>query len=441
LKNKSALSEIKNWGTKLVVAIGAALLLTILCWPYVLRDPIEHLLKAINVAKAFPKRIPISFEGETISSLSLPYSYLTKFMMISIPLIIIISIIVGIIYTALNWKTTQKKQAYLLILFSGIFPVVYAMYTQMAVYNSWRHLLFIYPSLMIITSIGLITLTDRLSKPLFQWAIIGLITIGFIKPIKWCIENNPYEYTYFNELAGGFQKAYYDYDTDYWQITVKESIDWLFAHEPILQSKDTVAIGINAYTFPNYYIKKRYPNAKVKFNVIGVKSNFAFDWKYGIFNSLFLEPRFIENSFPSPLSKHNIEIDNMPITSIVIDSNRFDNKGFNAFNKNNYKLADSFFTLYLNQIHFNPSSPKNVTQLFGMIAFAKVATNQPLVAKSIAQTALSVIPEDFVANVAMGIACIQTNDAGNAQRYLTMADQIKPGDPMVRQYLGLIKSR
>lgn len=440
-KNKNILPEAKNWGLKLVAAIGGSLILTILCWPFVLRSPVENLFKAINVVKAFPQRIPITFEGESISSTNLPASYLTKCFMVSVPVIIIIALLVSIAYLLFNWKKVEKRQTHILILFSGIFPLIYAIYTQMPVYNSWRHLLFIYPSLMVITGAGIIALIDRLYKPAYQWTVVALLAIGLIKPVKWCMENNPYEYTYFNEIAGGFQKAYYEYDTDYWQITVKESIDWLMTHESVLNSKDTIQIATNAYTFPNYYVWKRYPNAKVRFNIMGVKSNFAFDWNYGIFNNLFLDPNFLENNFPSPLSKHIVEIDHMPVTSVVVDNNRWDNKGFMAFNRNDYKLADSLFTLYLNQIHFNPNSPKGVTQLFGMIAFAKDATNQPAVAKPLAQAALNLAPDDFIANVAMGIACIQTNDVGNAQKYLTIADQIKPGEPMVRQYLSLIKTK
>jgi hypothetical protein len=356
---------------------------------------------------------------------------------ITLPIVTQIVLVVGAISCIIFWRKIIFKNAMILLAIAGLFPILYAIKTGMPLYNSWRHLLFIYPPLVIVFSIGFIYLSDSLNKTYLQIAIFLGIACGHINPILWCIQNNPYQYTYFNELVGGHQNAYYNYDTDYWQISTKEAIDWLMKNEPISKSQDTQAIGTNAYTFSNYYFKKRYPGVKVKAVALGEKANFGAPGVYTIFNSLFLEPAYLENCYPSPLSIHTIDIDGKAASYIAKDTAKYTYKGYRAFQANNYTLADSFFNLYMKQIKYD-GGLKNMTPFFGVIAYTKFATNNFDAALYLGHKCVQSYPSDFMSNLALGTAHLSKKDYVNAKIYLNNALQIKPDEPGVLYYLSLL---
>ncbi|MES2477883.1 MAG: hypothetical protein V4561_02265 [Bacteroidota bacterium] len=439
-KDKSILNSVKNWGTKLVIALGTAFIMMILLWPFILQNPAENIIKTLNVVKDFPQKILVAYDGEYIDSLTIPKYYLIKMLSVSIPLSIQLILLTGLLFVVVQWKKTGHKNILILLFLSGLFPVVYAIYSAMPLYNSWRHLLFIYPPLVILGSVGAIMAIDQFSKPVIQLSITALFVLGLIKPVIWCIQNNPYQYTYFNELSGGFQKAYYEYDTDYWQITTKEAIDWLMKNEPIEESKDTLIVSTNAYTFANYYFKKRYPKAKVKCEMVGEKTNFGSKGVYSIFNSLFLEPNYIENCFPSPLSIHTVDIDHMPITYIAKDTLKYLYKAYTSFQQSNYIASDSFFTLYHKQIKYE-GGVKNMAPYFGVVAYAKFATDSYDTAFKIAQQCLTAYPSDYMSNLTLGAVLIAKKDYKKAKYFLEIAQELEPSETAPQTYINLIPKR
>ena len=52
------------------------------------------------------------------------------------------------------------------------------------------------------------------------------------------ISMHPYQYSYFNPLFGGIKKAYGNFETDYWMLSVKEASNWLINHERIDKIKN-----------------------------------------------------------------------------------------------------------------------------------------------------------------------------------------------------------
>ena len=153
-KNKEAQQSLKIWLPRLLGTIVLAFIFMVLLWPFVLQNPSENIVKTLNVVKDFPQKILVAFDGEYIDSLTLPKNYLPKMMSISIPLAISIALIIGLFAALFFWKKNSFKNEMLLLLLSGLAPAVYAVYSGMPLYNSWRHLLFIYPSIVLFCAIG-----------------------------------------------------------------------------------------------------------------------------------------------------------------------------------------------------------------------------------------------------------------------------------------------
>ncbi len=362
---------IKNAGPLLLklILIGAGgMALVVISWPYLLGDPIAHIIETFTVVKKFPNKVILPFEGVFMDSLTIPIYYLPKMMGITIPIFILMVIVWGIISVISNYAKYNFK-IILLLLFTSIFPVVYAIVSQVSIYSSWRHFLFIYPGLCIVGGLGLNSLVDGLKKPAFKIAFVGLCVLGMIRPVVWMIKNHPYEY-YFNEFPGGYKAAYYNYETDYWQITAAPAAKWMMEHEHILSSKDTVVIATDMSIFLREYLRTNYPKAKVKINYTEDFYRFRIPWTYGLFSNLFLAPELLEKFYPPSKSIYAEKIDGLPLTVVVKDTERLDLKGMNALQSNNFVLADSLISLYLKK-----DGPDNVG-LYSMMSFIKASLQQ-----------------------------------------------------------------
>lgn len=347
----------------------ASMVIVILSWPYVLQNPLHNLFETFNVVKKFPTVVKLAFEGVYMESTQIPAHYLPKFMFITIPVMILVLAAYG---TFIGLFKHKKYNVVLIsfIIFTSIFPIVYAVLTNVPLYSAWRHFLFTYPGIVIIATIGIHEMMDKVKKPTLQVAVIAICALGMARPTWWMIKNHPYEYTYFNELGGGFKKAFYEYETDYWEITAKNTVDYLMRTESRMQGKDSVFVVTNLENFVKLYIAKNYPGTKVRVTNVGVLSRYGQNWTYGIFNTIFLRPEFLEDNWPLCMTTHAEYIDDLPVTILVKDTVRVDWLAQVAFAEGDYVKADSMIKYYLAKI-----CPEN-KGLLGLLSLANGNMNK-----------------------------------------------------------------
>lgn len=424
-------ANIKGLALKYALVICGSVLLLILTWPFVLMKPAEHLMAAIDIVKKFPVKNSIVFDGEVISSLDLPASYIPKLLLMTAPLLVIVSVALSLVFLALRSRNFDWRVVGL-VLFVTVFPVAYGILTHVAAYGGWRHFLFVYPGICIIAGIGLKELIDSAAKPMLKAAILLACIAGIARPVVWSVKNMPYLYCYFNELAGGFKSAYYSYDTDYWMISDKAAVDWLMANEPIAQSEDTVVIATNMGYFLEYYIPMRYPGAKVKVLISGVTSRSTANWRYAVFNTLFVKPSYLENYYPLPSTVHSIDIDGLPVTSILKDTVRLDQVALKTLQSGDFAKADSIFAVYVKTTGYN--SP----DLGAYMSIAKASVNHNDEAIALANKCLeyhfSAIL-DYNCYCGLGIAYGNKRDYKASVQALQTADKIMPGQRVAKEIL------
>jgi hypothetical protein len=68
----------------------------------------------------------------------------------------------------------------------------------------------------------------------------------------------PYQYTYFSPLLGGLKKAYGNFETDYWMLSVKEAASWLKQHEKIDRDNKSHTVATNCM-YPARFIYRTHP--------------------------------------------------------------------------------------------------------------------------------------------------------------------------------------
>jgi hypothetical protein len=110
-----------------------------------------------------------------------------------------------------------------------LFPPFYVVLTHAPVYDGIRHLLFIYPLLLVVLAgIGWEFLVRWVSEqPPRRWFALAAVVVGLWDPLRFSLVNHPNQSVYFNWFVGGVPGAFQRYDIDYMGNSAKQALEWL----------------------------------------------------------------------------------------------------------------------------------------------------------------------------------------------------------------------
>ena len=211
---------------KIIIFFTLIIVFTIIFWPYLWNNPFTNFLHALKTFSSHPWAGAIFYFGDYVSALNLPWHYPIVWILISIPIIYVLLFILGstLILTRLSlrfinlspkkqfndlWRGNKERMD---IIFFSIFYFTLFLVIELnaTLYNGWRHLYFIYPSLIFISIRGL----EYLSKTFFSKYLLIIIFLFLLNTSFWMVKNHPYQFVYFNKFAGKNVGNYFE--LDYW---------------------------------------------------------------------------------------------------------------------------------------------------------------------------------------------------------------------------------
>jgi hypothetical protein len=306
-----------------------------------------------------------------------------------------------------------------------VFPVLYVIYKKAVVMQCWRHFLFIFPTLVVLASVGwYYLLNDR--KRIYLGIVFVLL---FFKPVIWMFNNHPYEYTYFNELVGGSKGANNNYELDNYCFGVKNCFKWIAENNDL--KKDTLIINCNEDDAPIYYSQK-YFKQPVKNVIGGFRSRNTKDWDYGVYNTLFLSKEERIKFFPPENYElvHTEYVDkDVPVYIVLKRKTKLDLMGIQAYEKNDFPQADSLLTIYNKQSNYYSNVPVMMEML------AKLNTKRFAEAASLYNTVQQKDRTTAELDYYGGVAYANTGDLGKAKILIGAAIEHGLQDPGAAQML------
>jgi len=143
-----------------------------------------------------------------------------------------------------------RRRALLLALaLAPTLPVIVTVATQPGLYNGIRHFVFILPPLAVLGGLAVAWIAQRLERfgSLAMAAGALAIVAGVASPVIEMMRLHPYEYTYYNRLAGGAVGARPRFMLDYWGLSLTQASRELLAylaehHETPPNGKWTIAV-------------------------------------------------------------------------------------------------------------------------------------------------------------------------------------------------------
>ncbi len=298
--------------------------LGLLFWPYGLLDPLFHPYEVLKSQSEFPIFINQLFEGEVVRSNELPNYYLSKFIYMTTPLSFLVGLVAGVVMIVLNRKQTHLG-LWAFLAFTVLFPLLYLGYNHTNVYNGWRHLIFVYPAMVVIAAVGFEYLLRHFTKPALQYGVITVVVLLSAPSVYWMATNWSYQYVYFNPLIGGIEGAFGQYSTDYYMNGVKEATTWLKENEKLeLSTNDTIIVATDCVFPVQVYLSSLGDKVKVEYTEYKFRTDK--DWDYGIFYSEYVTPHQLQNAlWPPKGSVYNVKAGGVPICTVLkrTDKNAF----------------------------------------------------------------------------------------------------------------------
>lgn len=285
--------------------------LSIILWPYALQSPIRNVIESYGIMAHFPSTFRQIFEGREQWSDFMPWYYLPKSMLITIPVIVTAGLVLFFIF--FRYKAgSEIVLKYVLVLFTIIFPVAFVILGKSNIYSSWRQFLFLYPGIVLLASLGFYHFYDYLRNKYFKWGLILIIVLLSLNPLKFMVKNPAYSYLYYNEFTGDLKGAYSNYETDYYYISQTEASKWLIEY---LKTNNQGKAIVKA-TYPVNWLFRDRPEVETSYFRYEERS--LSDWDYAIVANRYISPYKLKKKiWPPKDALYTIYADRVPIGIVI----------------------------------------------------------------------------------------------------------------------------
>jgi hypothetical protein len=208
-----------------VTVVGLVMLVAgCVFWPWALQNPIVRPLQALRDAGDFNWDGTMLFNGAEITAKNPPWSYLPTWMAITIPPVVLLGLVLAIVAAG---KDARYRRAGLIGMWCiAALPLVAAIAARSTLYDGWRHLLFIYPAVIVLSAAGWHFLINERQRSRVRIISIALLVAACLEPLLFMARNHPNEVVYFNSLAGGPRGAMQRFELDYWGNSLLQAVEW-----------------------------------------------------------------------------------------------------------------------------------------------------------------------------------------------------------------------
>lgn len=366
-----------------------------LLWPYGLQNPIANPLTALSEMGNFKVNLRQLYEGTKQFSGELPLSFLPKSFVITNSFALLAGLLAMLPFIW-GFRTHKQAPALYFVLFTGVFPFLYILYTHANVYHAWRHVLFIFPSLLILSAFGWNQLMDWFQAKNIQLAAVGLFGFLLLEPLYFMANAFPNTVTYHNQLVGGVKGAYGQYEVDYYYNSVKEAADWFKKNElSKLKPTDTVRLYSNAAHILTHYFED---HKNVVVDYVRFPERNQKNWDYALFHiALIPETDIQQGSWIPSSTVYKAEVQGKPLCILMKRPSHDDQTAMRFLEQQQPDSALVYFDRYLQK------DPKNADVL-----------------------------------CTAGQIAMQMQKAELAAKYINQAYQVDPNNPQVQLQYGTL---
>jgi hypothetical protein len=265
---KTLLPFLQKVTMHLMPAVLVSFVLMAVFWPWGVMG-FDHALVAIKDFSHF------SFNMKTIDNSviydigAVPSTYLFSYLIVRLPEVFLLGLFSFVLYGLANIKSIflglveAKQLGFIVLIIALLFPMSFVFLTEPALYNGIRHFTFLLPPLAIMAGLGIefavIYCLRSMRLTVFAFApilLIGLMTLTTL------VKLHPYEYVYYNVLAGERATIVNRWELDYWSASMPVLLKQL-NHLPLTERSTPYLVAVcaetlqgSAYLLPKFKVTK-----------------------------------------------------------------------------------------------------------------------------------------------------------------------------------------
>lgn len=219
-------------------------------WPYLWLDPFGKFIEVFIFMSDNPTQLNVIFAGENFRAGEIPRRYLPVLLAYTLTEPFWLLTVLGGLVAF--WKSENKQRLTLALLALWfLIPVAYVLLRRPAMYDGYRHFLFMLPPLFVFKGFAFQFLFQLLKQAWQKITLIIAILAFGILPI---VQLHPYQYAYYNNLAGGVDGVFRNYETEYWLTCYREAA---------LQFNEQAPTGAQLFVRREPYIAAYYADANI----------------------------------------------------------------------------------------------------------------------------------------------------------------------------------
>jgi hypothetical protein len=218
-----------------------------LIWPWSIIRPGNPFLALTYFSTFFERPWKEMFDGALVSVPDMPWSYLPTLFALQMPEVLLALSIGAVIGTLVllprRGVPARRKTILLMLTLAATLPIAIAMVKRPALYNGIRHFVFVIPPMTILAGAAFASVMGRLRENRRSWqpALLSVFLFGLLLSLGEMIRLHPYQYTYFNYIAGTVRDADNRFMLDYWGLAFKQASEEL--REQLAEKHETPPRG------------------------------------------------------------------------------------------------------------------------------------------------------------------------------------------------------
>jgi hypothetical protein len=193
-------------------------------WPYLWAAPVHRFWESLVTGAGFEIHMT-PYRGEWVFSDQLPWHYFPTLAALELTLPAVALFLGGMGMAAWRWSRRSIDRAMVEVAITWLLvPLLGLIVIGIGAYHNIRQLHFVLVPMFLVAAIGLDGLMAAVRRRWAQALLLGLVLLPGVAGI---VRLHPYEYTYFNALAGGTAGAEGEYGLDYWCTSYREAMAYV----------------------------------------------------------------------------------------------------------------------------------------------------------------------------------------------------------------------
>jgi hypothetical protein len=232
LGGRAAALNFQRFVLRLTPGFAVAYTIIGLLWPWAVLNSLNP-LRALDYFSHFLDSGPWEdlYGGVWIAWSDMPRQYVLTLFALKTPeaqlVLALAGLILALCTAARRAVPVNRRGVLLLIAAAASLPILLAIALRPTMYNGIRHFVFVTPAIAVLGGLGAAGLIDRFFTVVRSPALAGLLLFPALAVLGLQVTDivrlHPYEYTYFNRLAGGIRGADRKFMLDYWGLSFKEA--------------------------------------------------------------------------------------------------------------------------------------------------------------------------------------------------------------------------